>query len=142
MRLVFLLSGCMRSVVFYFINLFLKPLYLVYLSRNELIETLRSYIAGSYQIRLILGSLLAAIVADGVITEFLVLNGFAYEGNPFLQFWVGKDVFLTIKLLGGLLAILYLWNIYRRNTKLAICCSSLFLTAYTFIIYSNLLILW
>jgi len=131
----------MRSVVFCSINLFLKPLYLVYLSRNELIETLRSYIAGSYQIRLILGSLLAAIVADGVITEFLVLNGFAYEGNPFLQFWVGTDVFLTIKLLGGLLAILYLWSIYRRNTKLAIHCSSLFLTAYTLILFWNLLIL-
>ena len=115
---------------------------MVYLSINELMETLRSYFAGSYRIRILLGSLLAAIVADGVITKFLVLNGFADEGNPFLHFWVGEDVFLTIKLLGGLLAALYLWSIYKRHPKLSICCSSLFLTAYTFIIFWNLFILW
>jgi len=114
----------------------------VYLSMNELIETLKNNFAGSYRIRILLGSLLAAIVADGVITKFLVLNGFAYESNPFLHFWVGEDVFLTIKLLGGLLAALYLWSIYKRQPKLSICCSSLFLIAYTFIIFWNLLILW
>ena len=109
---------------------------------REPMNTLRSYFAGSYQIRILLGSLLAAIVADGVITKFLVLNGFADEGNPCLRFWVGEDAFLTVKLLGGLLAALYLWSIYKRHTKLSICCSSLFLTAYTSIIFWNLLILW
>ncbi len=105
-------------------------------------EILRIHFAGSYQIRILLGSLLAAVVADGVITKYLVLNGFADEGNPFLHFWVGEDVFLTIKLLGGLLATLYLWSIYRRHPKLSIGCSSLFLAAYTCIIFWNLLILW
>jgi len=105
-------------------------------------ETLRSYFADSYQIRILLGSLVAAIVADGVITKFLVHNGFAVEGNPFLHFWVGEDVFLTIKLLGGLLAALYLWGVYKRHPRLSIWCSSSFLTAYTFIIFWNLLILW
>jgi len=109
---------------------------------NGLMETLRSHFAGSYRIRILLGSLFAAIVADGVITKFLVINGFASEGNPFLHFWVGEDVFLTIKLLGGLLAALYLWSIYKRHPKLSIGCSSLFLTAYTFIIFWNLLIFW
>ena len=47
-------------------------------------KALRSYFSGSYQIRILLGSLVAAVVADGVITKFLVLNGFASEGNPFL----------------------------------------------------------
>ena len=109
-------------------------------SINERIKTPRSYSGGSYQIRILLGALLAAIVADGVITKFLVHNGFAKEGNPFLQFWVEQDVFLTIKLLGGLLAILYFLSIYKRHAKLSICFSSLFLTAYTFIIFWNLLI--
>ncbi len=108
---------------------------------NKLMENLTSYFAGSYRIRLLLGSLLATIVADGVITRFLILNGLAEEGNPFLRFWVEQDVFLTIKLLGGLLAVLYLWSIYKRHPKLSICCSSLFLTAYIFIIFWNLLIL-
>ena len=104
-------------------------------------ETIKNYFAGSYQIRILLGSLVAAIVADGVITRFLVFNGFAHEGNPFLHFWVGENAFLAIKLLGGLLAAFYLWSIYKRRPKLSLCCSSLFLTAYTFIIFWNLLIL-
>ena len=105
-------------------------------------ESLRDYFAGSYRIRILLGSLLAAVVADGVVTKFLVLNGFADEGNPFLYLWVGEDVFLTMKLLGGLLAVLYLWGIYRRHPKLSIFCSSLCLAAYAFVVWWNVLILW
>jgi hypothetical protein len=112
------------------------------ISMNERIETLRRNLAGSYRIRILLGSLLAAIVADGVITRFLVINEFAYEGNPVLHFYAGQDVFLIIKLLGGFLATFYLWGIYKRQPKVSICCSSLFLIAYTFIIFWNLLILF
>ena len=99
------------------------------------------YFRSSYRIRILLGSLVAVIVADGIITRHLVSNGFANEGNPFLHFWVGEDTFLALKLLGGLLAALYLWNIYKRYPRLAIACSSLFLVGYTFIIFWNLLIL-
>ena len=105
-------------------------------------KAVESYSWDIYRVRIVLGALIAAIVADGVITKFLVLNRLATEGTPFLQFWVGEDAFLVIKLLGGLLAALYLWNIYRRHPKLSIICSSVFLTAYTFIIFWNLLILW
>lgn len=108
---------------------------------KQLEETFRTYFADSYPIRILLGTLLATIVADGVITKFLVLNGFAYEGNPFLHFWVEQDEFLTLKLLGGLLAILYLWSIYKRHPRIAIFFSSLFLAAYTAIVFWNLLIL-
>ena len=100
------------------------------------------YLVGTYRIRILLGALFAAVVADGIITEFLVSNGFATEGNPLLQFWVGKDEFLIIKLLGGLLAALYLWSIYQRHPKLSIWFSALCLAAYTSIILWNLLILW
>ncbi|MFC1969549.1 DUF5658 family protein [Chloroflexota bacterium] len=67
-------------------------------------------------------------------------NGFAHEGNPFLRYWMLEDKFLSLKILRGLLAILYLWNIYRRHPKLSIYFSSLFLMAYTFIVFWNLLI--
>lgn len=99
------------------------------------------YFRGSYRIRILLGTLVAVMAADGIITKHLVSNGFASEGNPFLHFWVGEDTFLALKLLGGLLAALYLWNIYKRYPRLAIACSSLFLAGYTFIIFWNLLIL-
>ena len=105
-------------------------------------KKLKYYFAGSYRIRILLGSLFAAIVADGVITRFLVYNEFAREGNPFLEYWVLDDKFLTIKILGGLLAAMYLWSIYRRHPKLSVCFSSMFLSGYTFIVLWNLLILF
>jgi len=36
------------------------------------LEKLKEYFSGSYRIRIILGSLFAAVVADGIITKFLV----------------------------------------------------------------------
>ena len=106
-----------------------------------LLEKLKHYFAGSYRIRILLGSLFAAIVADGGITRFLVQNGFAHEGNPFLEYWVIEDEFLSIKILGGLLASLYLWSICRRHPRLSIWFSSIFLIGYTLIVFWNLNIL-
>jgi len=106
-------------------------------------ETLSYYISGShYRIRILLGSLFAAIVADGVITRFLVHNGLANESNPFLIYWVLEDKLLSIKILGGLLAALYLWNIYRRYPKISMGFSSIFLIGYVFIVFWNILILF
>ncbi len=99
-----------------------------------------SHFASGYRIRILLGALFAAVVADGIITRFLVHKGFAQEGNPFLSRWVGEDAFLVFKLLGGLLASLCLFLIYKRHPKLSIYCSTLFLAAYTSIILWNLLI--
>jgi len=107
---------------------------------NQVLENLKNYFSGTYLIRIILGALFAAIVADGVITEFLVHNGFATEGNPFLKYWVLDDKFLSLKILGGLLAVLYLWNIYRRHPRVSVVFSSIFLAEYTFIVFWNLLI--
>jgi H+/Cl- antiporter ClcA len=95
----------------------------------------------NYKIRIILGALVAAVAADGVITMYLVSEGLASESNPFLHFWVFEDTFLIVKLMGGLLAAFYLWNIYRRHQNLGICFSSIFLAGYIFIIYWNLHIL-
>jgi hypothetical protein len=105
-------------------------------------NALRNYFAGSYPIRIILGALVAAVVADGIITQFLVVNGFAHEGNPSLRSWVLTDAFLTLKLLGGLLAAMYLWGIHKRHPRLAISFSSICLAAYTCIIFWNLMILF
>ena len=95
----------------------------------------------SYKIRILIGSLFATIVADGIITRFLVHNGLASEGNPFLEYWVVEDKLLSIKILGGLLVAIYLWSIYKRHPRLSIYFSSLFLSGYIFIIIWNLSIL-
>ena len=98
--------------------------------------------SGSYFIRIILGSLFAAVVADGIITRFLVSKGFAVEGNPFLGDWINNDGFYVFKIGGALLAALYLWSIYKRYPKLSVAFSSVLLATYTFIVFWNLSILW
>ena len=95
----------------------------------------------TYQIRILLGALFAAVVADGIITMYLFHNGLAQEGNPFMVHWVVEDKLLSIKILGGLLAAIYLWNVFRRHPRLSIIFSSILLTGYLFIIGWNLLIL-
>lgn len=110
---------------------------------DKITASLKNYISrSSYKIRILIGALFAAIVADGIITRFLVHNGYAKEGNPFLEHWVVEDKLLMIKLLGGLLVAIYLWHIYQRHPKLSICFSSLFLAGYIFIVTWNLLILF
>lgn len=105
-------------------------------------KILKNYLpVSTYQIRILIGSLFAAIVADGIITMYLFHNGLAREGNPFLVHWVVEDKLLSIKILGGLLATIYLWSIYRRHPRLSIIFTSLLLTGYLFIICWNLLIL-
>jgi hypothetical protein len=104
-------------------------------------RSLTDYFAGSRRIMIILGALFAAIVADGIITKFLVLNGFATEGNPFLGDWVIDDKFFTLKIFGALLALCYLWSIYRRHPRLSIGFSAILLAVYTFIVLRNVLIL-
>ena len=102
----------------------------------------RDYIPFStYHIRILLGALFAAVVADGIITMYLFHNGFAQEGNPFMVHWVVEDKLLSIKILGGLLAAIYLWNVFRRHPKLSIVFTSILLTGYLSIICWNLLIL-
>lgn len=108
---------------------------------DKFTRTLTDYFAGSHRIRILLGSLFAAIVADGIITKFLVSNGFATEGNPFLGDWVTNDKFFTLKIFGALLALCYLWSIYRRHPKLSISFSAILLAVYTFIVLRNVLIL-
>jgi hypothetical protein len=110
---------------------------------TELMKALSHYFSvGSYQIRILIGALFAAIVADGIITRYLVHNGFAQEGNPFMVYWVVEDKLLSVKILGGLLAALYLWSIHRRFPKLSIIFTSVFLTGYLLIVCWNLLILF
>ena len=90
--------------------------------------------------RLMLYTLFALIVADGLITQFLVTNGHALEANPFLRAWVGQDLFLTIKVSGAFLATLLLWIKYNRYPKLVNIIVSVFLTLYTGIVFWNLFV--
>lgn len=86
----------------------------------------------------LLGVLFALVVADGVITQYLVMNNLGIEGNPFLTAWVHKDRFLYIKILGAIFSAIILWDIYKRWSKLAISASIVFVVIYTGIVYWNI----
>ncbi len=85
-------------------------------------------------------TLFCLIIADGLLTNFLVTNGHGLEVNPFLQAWVGKDIFLAIKVSGAFLATLLLWIKYNRQAKLIYGITTVFLVLYTGIVFWNLFV--
>ncbi len=101
-------------------------------------KLLENYFAGSRKIRLLVCTLAALILSDGLISMFLVSHGFASEGNPLLQIWVGEDIFLVIKLLGAFLVAVVLWDIYKRNPKLSYISTLCFVISYTAIVFWSL----
>ena len=78
------------------------------------------------------------VVADGVITQYLIMNNLGIEGNPFLAAWVTRDKFLYIKILGALFSVFILWDIYKHWSRLAVSASIVFVIVYTCIVYWNI----
>jgi hypothetical protein len=89
-------------------------------------------------VRYILYTLFGIIVADGLITEFLVTGGHGSEVNPFLSAWVGHGWFLFIKVSGAFLATLFLWINYNERPRLVYIITVVFLAFYTTIVFWNL----
>ena len=92
----------------------------------------------SRTMRLMLYTLFSLVVADSLITKFLVTNGHALEVNPFLQAWVGQELFLPIKVSGSFLALLLLWIKYSAKPKAVYTITSVFLILYTVVVFWNL----
>ena len=94
--------------------------------------------ARNYSMRLLLGTLVSLVIADGIISRFLVSHGFAREGNPFLQSWINGDKFLLLKVLFSLLAALILWDMFKHNPRLTYISTTVFVVLYTFIVFWSL----
>lgn len=93
-----------------------------------------------YPINILLGLMVALVIADGVISNYIIAHGFAREGNPLLQNWVNKEGFMVIKVVGALLAALALWDIYKRNPRLSFISTTCFVVVYSLIVGWNLAI--
>lgn len=85
----------------------------------------------------LLGLLVALVILDGVLTQFLVDGGLAREGNPFLQPLVGEAGFIALKAAGALLCAFILWDVYKRLPKVAIIATWCFVAAYGVIVLWN-----
>lgn len=81
------------------------------------------------------------VVADGVLTNLLIQKDIAREANPFLVGIAGEHGLIILKVVGVLICILILWDIYRRNPRLAFWTSSVFLLVYSCIVAWNLRLL-
>ncbi len=104
------------------------------------LERISDYFAGTHHIRLLLYTLFALVVSDGLITTFLVTQGLGYEGNPFLQSLVTKEYFLLLKVLGASFSALVLLSICKRYPKLSLITILCFVILYTIIVYWNVFV--
>jgi len=89
-------------------------------------------------VRCALCALFCAVVADGLITEFLVTGGYGSEINPLLVALISTSSFLPIKIAGAFLVTLFLWIKYNANPKPVYITTAVALTFYTAIVYWNL----
>ncbi|MDY6911043.1 MAG: DUF5658 family protein, partial [Chloroflexota bacterium] len=80
------------------------------------------------------------VIADGLITEFLVGSGLGREGNPLLQGIVGEWTFMALKVAGAFLCAFLLWDINRRWPSLALVGTSCLVICYGAIVAWNVFV--
>ena len=90
------------------------------------------------RIEYLLGTLLSLVVADGLISQFLIESGIGQEGNLLLKNLVAEGSFLIIKMCGAIICVLILWNMAKRVPKLVLIVSVSFVAIYTAILFWNL----
>jgi hypothetical protein len=92
----------------------------------------------SRTVRYTLYVLFGIIVADGLLTQFLVAGGYGFEANPLLAPLVSGESFLVIKVSAAFLATLLLWIKYNTRPRLVYTIAVVALGLYTAIVYWNL----
>ena len=92
----------------------------------------------SVRFRFVLMLLIGLILADGIITEYVIYSGMAWESNPFLRGFLSTGHLMLVKILGSCLVALFLASIYRQQPKMATIATWLFVLLYTGIVYWNL----
>jgi hypothetical protein len=89
------------------------------------------------KMRVLLGTLVAFVILDGLQTEFLIERGLVREVNPFLQPLVGDIGFIILKVVGSLLVAFILWDIYRRFPRVAFIATCIAVAGYGAIVLWN-----
>ena len=95
------------------------------------------WLPANLTIKHLLAVLVALSAADALVSQSLVALGLGYEGNPFLRGLSARD-FLVIKLAGVLVAALLLWDIHRRQPRVAVTAAVLLVAFLTGVVYWNL----
>ena len=83
-------------------------------------------------------SLLAVfIISDGLLTHALVDGDLLIEGNPLMAPLVADGNLMLLKLVGTIICVIILWDLYRRFPRLAVISTSFFVVAYGVIVFWN-----
>ena len=81
---------------------------------------------------------MALVIADGLISQFLVKSSLGREINPLLGSLVGQPVFIALKVFGAALCAFILWDINKRRPRLALIATFCFIAVYGGIVLWNL----
>ena len=103
--------------------------------QGKVSRLLRSKMSEARYLLCLLGSL---VVADGLISNYIVRSGLGREGNPFIQSIVGQTSFIFIKLTAAFIGALILWNVFRQHPRLGLVSIIFFVVLYTAIVWWNL----
>jgi intracellular septation protein A len=76
------------------------------------------------------------IISDGFLTHALVGGGLR-EGNPLLVPLVAQGNLMVLKLVGTVVCIIILWDLYRRFPKVALITTSCFVVFYGAVVFWN-----
>lgn len=90
--------------------------------------------------RLLLGALFSLSVADGQVTRFIITAGLGREGNSFLRELAASDALIAVKIVGTLLAIYLLWQLYSRQPGTIQGITTILVACYTLIVWWNVLV--
>jgi len=85
----------------------------------------------------LLGMLAIFIISDGLLTHALVGNDLLVEGNPLMVPLVAQGNLMLLKLVGTIICVIILWDLYRRFPRLAVISTSCFVIAYGAIVFWN-----
>ncbi len=77
-------------------------------------------------------------ISDGAITHFLVGNGLVQEANPLMRSIITEGNFLLLKVVGVLLSVLLLWQVYKHFPRLTLVATSSVLLFYGAVLVWNL----
>ncbi len=84
--------------------------------------------------------LVLLVIADGLVSRYLTVQGFGSEANPLLRRLNG-DEFLMVKVLGPLVVGALSLDFYRRQPRIALASTAFFVGVYTAIVYWNVCVL-
>lgn len=86
----------------------------------------------------LLVGLVCLVIADGLLTQCLLKEGLAREGNVLLHPIVDQWHFVLVKAVGVIACALILWDIYTRWAKLALVSTSFLVLGYLAVVLWNM----